>query len=69
MTDYSAASTEASPYWLHYVEKAINTLMHVLRLLCHTYPPRVFVPIRRNPVNRFRSYISILFFTRGRIPD
>ena len=22
MTDYSAASTEASPYWLHYVEKA-----------------------------------------------
>lgn len=31
---YFAALTEVFPYWLHYVEKVDDTLMHVLRLLC-----------------------------------
>jgi hypothetical protein len=31
---YFAALTEKFPYWMHYVEKAGDTFMHVMRLLC-----------------------------------
>jgi len=31
---YFSALTEKFPYWMHYVEKAGDTFMHVMRLLC-----------------------------------
>ena len=31
---YFSALTEKFPYWMHYVEKADDTFMHVMRLLC-----------------------------------